>query len=88
LWFWLLLAVASVVCWVLATRSRRTEGEEPPRAPLRRRVEEIRDSCRKELQIISNRLDLSVQEIDRTKGIQDEKARLQALADLANKRKG
>jgi sensor domain CHASE-containing protein len=83
----LLLAVASVVCWVLATRSRRTEVEEPPRAPLRRRAEEIRDSCRQELQIISNRLDQSVQEIDRTKDIQDEKARLQALADLANKRK-
>jgi len=84
----LLFAAASVLCWVFATRFRRKdEREDSPRVSLLGKVEAIRTACQKEIQGIDRRLDQAHSEVENTRAIQDEKARLQALADLANKRK-
>lgn len=83
---WTLLVLSSVLCWALATRFWRKGEGSTPRVPLREKAEAIRTACQQELQRISGRLDQAQNEIQRTQDIPDEKARLQALADLANRR--
>jgi hypothetical protein len=86
--FLFLFVAASILCWVFATRFRRKdEGGEPPRASLLGKAEAIRTACQKEIQGIDRRLGQARSEVENTRAIQDEKARLQALADLANKKK-
>lgn len=85
-----LFVVASFLCWAFATRFRRKDGnkEEPLRASFFQKAEAIRFACQEEIQAIDKRLDQARAEIESTRNIENEKARLQALADLANKRRG
>lgn len=87
--FLLLFAVASILCWVFATRFRRKgEGDESaPRESLSGKAEAIRSACQREIQDIDRRLDQARSEVEATRAIQEEQARLQALADLANRKK-
>jgi len=86
--FWVALALSSLFCWVLSWISqRKSEKEALPLSSLRGKAEAIRTACQAETQAISSRLNQFSERINSTGQIPDEKARLQALADIANERK-